>query len=38
MGWTLKPELYTSTYEKLRREPDWSLLTAQLAPQVLALL
>lgn len=37
-GWTLKPELYTSIYEKLRRGPAWSLLTAQLAPQVLALL
>jgi hypothetical protein len=37
-GWTLKPELYTSTYERLRREPAWSLLTAHLAPQVLALL
>lgn len=34
----MKPELYTSTYERLRREPAWSLLTAQLAPQVLALL
>jgi Protein of unknown function (DUF3375) len=34
----LKPELYASTYERLRREPAWSLLTAQLAPQVLALL
>lgn len=34
----MKPELYASTYERLRREPAWSLLTAQLAPQVLALL
>lgn len=34
----MKPELYASTYERLRGEPAWSLLTAHLAPAVLALL
>ncbi|MBN7136384.1 hypothetical protein A7A76_16735 [Lysobacter enzymogenes] len=34
----MKPELYASTYERLKREPAWSLLTAHLAPEFLALL
>ncbi|CAD7381511.1 DUF3375 family protein [Xanthomonas arboricola] len=34
----MKPQLYASAYERLRGEAAWSLLTAHLAPVVLALL
>lgn len=34
----MKPQLYATTYDRLRREPTWRLLTSHLAPEVLALL
>lgn len=34
----MKPQLYASTYDRVRSEPAWRLLTANLAPEVLALL
>lgn len=34
----MKPQLYASTYERLRTEPAWRLLCANTAPEVLALL
>lgn len=34
----MKPQLYASTYERLRTEPTWRLLSANTAPEVLALL
>ena len=34
----MKPQLYASTYERLRTEPTWRLLSANTAPDVLALL
>lgn len=34
----MKPNLFAITYERLRSEPAWRLLTATLAPEVLALL
>jgi hypothetical protein len=34
----MKPQLYASTFDRLRTEPAWRLLTANLAPEILALL